>query len=260
MQTLRSYTVKQLAHLAGVSVRTLHHYDEIGLLRPAFTGTNRYRYYGEEELLRLQQILIHRAFGMPLAEIAAVLDAPDFDRLTTLKAQRTRLAEDVERQLAMIETIDRTIKRLEGEITMKDKDLYSGIVAPEKQAGYEAWLAERYGPDINREIERSHAKMAALSDADMAAWMEELREIENMLAEGLRRGVPPQSTVLDPALKRHRRWVGASQGGECGPHAYAELANIYQHPDFQARYEAIEPGFANYLVTAMKAWAGRQGR
>ena len=85
------YTVKQVAKLSGVSVRALHHYDEIGLLKPAHIGTNRYRYYGEEELLRLQQILIHRELDIPLAEIAEVLDAPDFDRLATLRVQREKL-------------------------------------------------------------------------------------------------------------------------------------------------------------------------
>ena len=73
---MKTYTVNQLARMAGVSVRMLHYYDEIGLLKPAFTGENRYRYYGKEELLRLQQILIHRELDIPLAEIAAILDAP----------------------------------------------------------------------------------------------------------------------------------------------------------------------------------------
>lgn len=254
---MKTYTVKQLARLAGVTVRTLHHYDDIGLLRPAFTGRNHYRYYGEAEMLRLQQILIHRSLGLPLGDIAAVLDAPDFDRLATLKRQRDRLAGNIERQTAMLQTIDSTIARLEGDITMKDKDLYSGIIAPETQAGYEAWLVERYGADVNRDIERSRARMAKLSEEERVAWMDELREIENMLAEGLRRGVPPQSTALDPALERHRRWVGASNGGECEPQTYAGLADVYQHSDFRARYETIEPGFANYLTTAMKAWARR---
>ena len=254
---MKAYTVKQLARLAGVTVRTLHHYDEIGLLRPAHTGANRSRYYGEDELLRLQQILIHRALGIPLARISEVLDAPDFDRLQLLKAQREKIAASMTQYAAMMTTIDRTIARLEGDMTMKDRDLYSGIVSTDKQAEYEAWLVERYGPDVNAEIERGHVQMANLTEEDRRKWMDELREIENMLAEGLRRGLPPQSLALDPALERHRRWVGASQGGECGPQTYAELADVYQHPDFRARYEAIEPGFADYLVTAMKAWARR---
>ena len=255
---MKTYTVNQLAQLAGISVRALHHYDEIGLLKPAFTGDNRYRYYGEEELLRLQQILIHRELDIPLADIAAILDAPGFDKLSTLQKQRERLEEQVKRYARMVKTIDRTIARLKGDRAMKDADLYSGVVSPEKQAAYEQWLVERYGPDMEVRIEHSRKAMSAMSQDEMTDAMKELEAVEQGLAEGLRRGIPPQSTSLDPMIERHRAWVAGSWGRECGPQAYAGLAGIYEHPDFRARYEAIEPGFADYLTTAMRAWAKRQ--
>ena len=85
---MKMLTVKQVAKVSGVSVRTLHHYDEIGLLKPAHTGRNRYRYYGEEELLRLQQILLHRELGMPLGEIANMLRAGLPDRADKIPARR----------------------------------------------------------------------------------------------------------------------------------------------------------------------------
>lgn len=255
---MKTYTVNQLAQLAGISVRALHHYDEIGLLKPAFTGENRYRYYGEEELLRLQQILIHRELDIPLAEIAAILDAPGFDRLATLQKQRERLEEQARRYAGMVKTIDRTIARLKGDRAMKDADLYSGIVSPEKQAEYEAWLVDRFGPPIEAQIAQSRRRMADATEAERAAAMKELEAIEQGLAEGLRRKVPPQAASLDPLIERHRRWVGSAWGGECSPAAYAGLADVYEHPDFKARYEAIEPGFAAYLTTAMRSWAKRQ--
>jgi DNA-binding transcriptional MerR regulator len=257
---MKTYTVNQLARLAGVSVRTLHHYDEIGLLRPAFTGENRYRYYGEEELLRLQQILIHRELDIPLVEIGAILDAPDFDRLATLQMQRERLEEQAKRYADMVRTIDRTIARLKGERKMTDADLYSGIVSPEKQAEYEAWLVERYGAEMQRDIDRSRKAMAEMSEAEQAAMMEELRQVEDGLAEGLRQGLPPQATALDAMIERHRAWVASAWGRECAPEAYAGLADVYEHPDFRKRYETIQPGFADYLVTAMRAWARRQAQ
>jgi DNA-binding transcriptional MerR regulator len=257
---MKTYTVNQLAQLAGISVRALHHYDEIGLLKPAFTGDNRYRYYGEEELLRLQQILIHREIDIPLAEIGAILDAPGFDRVVTLQQQRERLRSQAERYARMVKTIDRTIARLKGDRAMKDADLYSGVVSPEKQAEYEAWLAERYGAGTEAQIERSRKAMSAMSKAEMAAAMAELEAVEQGLAEGLRRGIPPQAMSLAPMIDRHRAWVAQSWGEECGPQAYAGLADIYAHPDFRARYEAIEPGFADYLIRAMRSWAKRQAR
>jgi DNA-binding transcriptional MerR regulator len=256
---MKTYTVNQLARLAGVSVRTLHHYDEIGLLRPAFTGDNRYRYYGEDELLRLQQILIHRELDLPLGEIGAILDAPDFDRLGTLQQQRERLEEQAKRFAGMVRTIDRTIARLKGERKMKDADLYSGIVSPEKQAEYEAWLIGRYGDDMDGHIARSRKAMATMTEAEQAAMMEELRQVEDGLAEALRRGLPPQANALDPMIERHRAWVASAWGRDCPPEAYAGLADVYEHPDFRRRYEAIETGFADYLIAAMRAWARRQG-
>ena len=84
------YTVKQVAKLSGVSIRTLHHYDEIGLLKPARVGANGYRYYGRDELLRLQQILFHRELGFALDEIQKLLGAADFDRKAALRAHRER--------------------------------------------------------------------------------------------------------------------------------------------------------------------------
>lgn len=255
---MKTYTVNDLASLAGVSVRTLHHYDEIGLLRPAFTGENRYRYYGEDELLRLQQILIHRELGMSLGEIGAVLDAPGFDRVEALQRQRQRLEEQAKRYAGMVRTIDRTIAHLKGESEMKYAELYSGLIAPEKQVEYEAWLVSRYGPQMQSDIENSRKAMGDLSGAERAVRMAELKAIEDGLAEGLRRAVPPQARALDPLIERHRRWVAASWGRDCSPLAYSGLADMYDHPDFRARYETIETGFADYLIAAMKAWAGRQ--
>lgn len=141
---------------------------------------------------------------------------------------------------------------------MKDADLYSGVVDPEKQAEYEAWLVGRYGPSMEESIAASRKTMAAMSEDERAAAMRELEAVEQGLAEGLRRGVPPQATSLDPLIERHCAWVGSAWGRTCTPQAYAGLADIYEHPDFRARYETIEKGFADYLTTAMRAWARRQ--
>ena len=133
---MKLLTVNQVAKASGVSVRALHHYDEIGILKPASIGQNRYRYYGREELLRLQQILIHRELGIPLTEIAALLDDPKFDRLEALRQQRSRLDAEAKRYAQLVRTIDRTIASLQGDRVMKNADLYKGI-SPQKQAKYE---------------------------------------------------------------------------------------------------------------------------
>ncbi|WP_404403307.1 MerR family transcriptional regulator [Pelagibacterium halotolerans] len=252
------YTVKQVAQMAGVSIRTLHHYDAIGLLRPAHVGTNGYRYYGREELLRLQQILIHRELGIPLAEIGAILDDPGFDRLDALANQRARIAEQADRYAEMLRTIDRTIAELKGDRAMKDAELYSGIVDPKKQAEYEDWLIERYGPEMARQIEESKVRIATWPEGEMAAAMEDLKPIEQGLARAMRDGVLPEDTANDTLLDRHRAWVAGMWNKPCPPDAYAGLADMYlSHPDFIARYETIAQGFADYLAQAMKAYAKR---
>lgn len=254
---MKRYTVRQLADLSGVSVRTLHYYDEIGLLKPAFTGENRYRYYGSAELLRLQQILFHRELGVALPEIAALLDRPGFDRIAALEEHRARLLAEAERYRRLVETIDRTIAELKGDGAVEHADLYKGF-APEKQDTYEKWLVERYGVGMQQSIDRSKAKYASLSETERQEVMADLAQIEADLADSCRRNVPADSPALDPVLARHRDWVGFMWDRTCPPQAYAGLADLYlTHPDFRSRYEALEPGLCEYLVTAMKAHAGR---
>ena len=254
---MKALTVRQVAKVSGVSVRALHHYDQIGLLKPAFTGQNRYRYYGQDELLRLQQILLHRELGIPLGEIGAILDAPDFDRLEALRLQRLKLSEEAKRYAQLVRTIDRTIASLEGDRAMRNADLYKGI-SPDKQAEYEAWLVEQYGGDMPERIAASKLKYGSLSAAEQQKLNEDLHDIEQGLAEGLRRGVPMGSPSLEPLLKRHREWVSYMWDKPCPPDAYAGLAELYlSHPDFIARYETIEAGFAEYLSGSMKVYARR---
>ena len=257
---MKLLTVKQVAKASGVSVRALHHYDQIGLLKPAHLGQNRYRYYGREELLRLQQILIHRELGIALSEIAAILDAPGFDRLTALEDQREKLAAEAKRYAQLVRTIDRTIASIKGDRAMRNADLYKGISA-EKQAEYEKWLVEKYGGDMPDRIEISKKKYAALSDEEKRRLGEDLIAVETEWAEAMQRGVAADSKALDPLLERHRDWVAFMWDKPCPPEAYAGLAELHlSHPDFVARYEAIAPGFSDYHAAAMKAYAKRLGQ
>lgn len=254
---MKTYTVKQLARLAGVSVRTLHHYDEIGLLKPAFIGENRYRYYCREELLRLQDILFHRELGVPLQEIARALDGGGRDRIDVLEEQRLLLLDRVRRSRQLIRTIDRTIAELKGNATMMDSELYKGFL-PEKQAEYENWLVDNYGPAMRERIEASKASLESMGASGRSAAMEELASIEAGLAEALQRDLSPNDTSLDPLLERHRRWVGTMWGRECELTAYSGLAELYvAHPDFRSRYETILDGFTDWLAAAMKAHVAR---
>jgi DNA-binding transcriptional MerR regulator len=254
---MSTYTVKQLARLSGVSVRTLHHYDEIGLLRPAFLGENRYRYYGREELLRLQDILFHRELGVPLQEIGKLLELQGPDRAAILRDHRQWLAERVERSRQLLQTIDRTIAELNGDGTMDDKDLYKGF-APEKQAEYEDWLVDRFGGDMRQRIEGSRAKLSSLDKDAMAARLAEGEAASVALARAFKAGASPDDTANDPLLARHHAWIAAMWDKACPPEAYAGLADLYrEHPDFRATFDKNGAGFTDWLAAAMKAYAAR---
>lgn len=255
------HTVKKVAEMAGVSVRTLHHYDAIGLLRPAHIGANGYRYYDRDALLRLQQILIHRELGIPLAEIGVILDDPGFNRLEALARQRSRIQQEHRRLTGMLRTIDRTIAELKGDRVMKDADLYTGIVDPAKQAEYERWLIERYGPEVSETIEASRRAAGRFSEAEMARAMDDLRRIEHGLRDKMLAGAKAEDQANHELVAAHNAWVGANWGKPCPPEAYVGLADMYlAHPDFVARHEVIAPGFSAWLAAAMKAWAARQPR
>jgi MerR family transcriptional regulator, thiopeptide resistance regulator len=252
---MKRYTVKQMARLSGVSVRTLHHYDELGLLKPAEIGANGYRYYGREELLRLQQILLHRELEFPLEAIRAVLAAPGFDRASALRRQRATLSAQAQRYRRLIRTLDETLAAIEGETAMKDKDLYQGF-APEKQAEYEGWLVDRYGEGMRPKIEASKAKLKGAGPAGMQALKAECEAIEADLAQALRQGLPVDSEVATRTMRRHAAWVGKAWDRPPGREAFEGLADLYQaHPDFRSHYDDREPGLCDYMTAAMKAYA-----
>jgi DNA-binding transcriptional MerR regulator len=255
---MATYTVKQLARLSGVSVRALHHYDEIGLLRPAFTGENRYRYYGREELLRLQDILFHRELGVPLADIARLLAAEDGDRIAMLARHRERLADRVKRSRQLLRTIDRTIAELKGEGTMDDKDLYQGF-APEKQAEYEDWLVSRYGDAMRQRIDESKAALVSLGKDGMAARLAEGEAAGKALAGAFQNGDAPDAPANYPLFARHHAWVAAMWDKACPPAAYSGMADLYlEHPDFRTKFDGDGgEGFTDWLTAGMKAYAGR---
>jgi DNA-binding transcriptional MerR regulator len=128
-----AYTVKQVAALSGVSVRTLHFYDETDLLKPAHTGANGYRYYEEPQLLTLQQILLYRELGIELRQIRQLLGRPDFQRRDALRSHREAMEERLARTRRLLETIDHTIDHLEG----KRGGVQGGRAAPPPARGGE---------------------------------------------------------------------------------------------------------------------------
>src|ERR1043166_7182547 len=122
-----AYTVKQLAAMSGVSVRTLHFYDETALLKPAYTKANGYRIYQEPQLLTLQQILFYRELGFELKRIKEILGQPKFEKAAALKSHRKVLETNVTRTRTLIDSIDKTISHLKGKKKMKSEEMFAGF-------------------------------------------------------------------------------------------------------------------------------------
>ncbi len=248
-------TVSELAKASGVSVRTLHHYDEIGLLKPEHVGQNGYRYYGQAERLRLQQILFHRELGLGLEEIRQILDASDFELSDALRRHRARLVGEISRYRDLIKTLDLTLTTLDGNLTMKPKAMYRGF-DPAKQARHEADLLQRYGPGMQGQIEASQKTLATWGQGDFDGAQAELESLEAGFAEGLAFGLPADSSHVQDLTRRLHTWVARHWKAPPTADAFRGLAHLYQdHADFRARYEARATGLTDYLAEAMNAFA-----
>ncbi len=156
-----AWSIAEVSRMSGVTSRALRHYDDIGLLKPAFIGPNGYRYYEEGELLRLQQILVLRELGVGLADIAEALEGEP-DAVRALRRHQARLVAENDRIARLIETVARTITELEhadeggadmatGRIN-RPENLFEGF----DPAGYEAEAAERW-PEHYEESKRAAA-------------------------------------------------------------------------------------------------------
>jgi DNA-binding transcriptional MerR regulator len=192
------YTVKQLSDLTDISVRTLHYYDEIGLLRPTTVGANNYRYYDDAALLRLQQILFYREMGLELAHIKDILDRPDFDLVSALRSHRDVLHEKIKRLENLVGTVDATIMHLVGGMEMSKKRMFEPF-SEEKQKHYERVARLQYGPDI---VNESVKRWNSYSKEKQAEILAESGQIYSDIAAALEKGLPPHSEEVQAMIDR----------------------------------------------------------
>ncbi|MBP9041176.1 MAG: MerR family transcriptional regulator, partial [Anaerolineaceae bacterium] len=158
MYKTESYTIKQLADLAGISIRTLHYYDQIGLIKPERIAENGYRYYGKQQLLLLQQVLFFRELDFSLNQIKNILNTPALDLVKLLQTHKQSLKAKTERLTQLIDTIDNTIKTLEGELEMKETEYFQGF-SEEKQAEYQKYAEEHWDRKLVNQSSQRWNKM-----------------------------------------------------------------------------------------------------
>ncbi|MFZ4815009.1 MAG: MerR family transcriptional regulator [Phototrophicaceae bacterium] len=239
-------TVKELAELASVSVRTLHYYDEIDLLKPAKVGANGYRYYDDAALLRLQQILFYRELGLELAQIKAALDDPTFNVVTVLGEHRAALVRQISRHRALIHTVDETIAHLTQGKPMSKKKLFQGFDAAQ-QKQYEREIRLEYGPDKVKESVQNWGSYTAEQKAHI---MDEGNLLYSEIVDAIQRGLAPEDPDVQTLMGRwhlHIRYFY-----EPTLEILRGLGDLYtSHPDFIANFAQMHPQLGDYMKDAI---------
>lgn len=237
------YTVKQLSSLAGITVRTLHYYDEIGLLKPTTVGTNGYRYYADEAVFRLQQILFYREMDLDLLLIKEILDQPNFDQVGALRSHRRSLEEKIERLKALLGTVDTTIMHLVGEVKMSKKKIFAGF-SPEKQKQYDEEAVNQWGDTARQSINLWNS----YSEERKQQILQEGGEIYSAIAANMDLG--PAHPEIQAQLAHWHEHLRNFY--EPSIEALKGLGEMYHdHPDFNATFTAIHPDLPGFLKQAI---------
>src|SRR5215510_8438933 len=247
-----AYTVKKVARMSGVSVRTLHFYDEVGLLKPASRAANGYRFYDEAQLLTLQQILFYRELGFELKQIKRLLGRGDFDRIEALESHRKVLSKELKRTRKLIVTIDKTIAHLKGKKKMKTEELFEGF-SPEQQAKHEEYLINRFGDGMKDSIAQSKRRVKDWTRADWQKSGEVFAEICRDLVVLMRQKSQPDSEEVQDMIRKHYKWL--KQFWTPTAESYAGHSQLIVDSDLRKAYEAYDPHLPEFVGMAIKAFA-----
>ena len=241
------FTVKQLSKLAGVTPRTLHHYDDIGLLKPSRVGDNGYRYYGEDALLRLQQILFYRELDIPLDDIKKIMGRRDFDVLGALQSHKDALNKQVARLNRLINTVDNTINHLKGKDIMSEKEYFEGF-NEEEQEKYALEAEELYGAEG---VRASMKKWKGYSAEQKRRIMEEgSRNYTDMIAAMPKGADSPEAQGIVERWRKHMDYFWTPKLDQL-----LALANGYNdEPRFKENFDKISPGLAEFMREAVKVY------
>ncbi|WP_282938496.1 MerR family transcriptional regulator [Paenibacillus sp. RC67] len=250
-----NYKVKEVADLSGISVRTLHHYDEIGLLVPESVNEAGYRSYSDRELERLQQILFFREIGFPLKDIKDILDHPDFDRKHALKAHQELLIEKRQRLDSIIDTVNKTIQAMEGEQQMSPHEQFEPFdMTPieEHKRKYAKEARQKYGDAAMNQVEQ---RTSGYSPQDWTTIMEQSASIYTKIAAAMDKG--PEDPQVQESVAELRAWI-TNHFYDCTPEIFRGLGNLYVEDErFTANIDKHKAGLAVFLREAMQVYCDR---
>lgn len=241
------FTVKHLSRLASITPRTLHYYDEIGLLKPSQVGDNGYRYYAEDSLLRLQQILFYRELDLPLEAIKRILDRQDFDITSALREHREKLYKRIEYLQGLIQTVDNTLLHLEGKKKMSDKQLFE-MFSDEQQAEYEKEAMQKYDPAT---VKASTKKWKSYTADEKKRIVEEGNAIYLAFVAAIPKGpASPEAQACVEQWRKHMAYFWVPNEAQL-----VGLADGYNtDPRFKANFAKIHPDLAAFVRDAVKIY------
>ncbi|ASN03531.1 MerR family transcriptional regulator [Virgibacillus necropolis] len=239
--------VKEVADLVGISVRTLHHYDEIGLFKPNDTTESGYRVYSKNDLATLQQILFFKELGFPLKKIKEIMESPGFDRNEALEVQRNMLLEKRRRMDDMITMINKTIKNTKGEITMSEKEKFDGFDFSHNP--YEQEARDRWGDNA---VDDSNEKLGKMSKVQQKELGVEFDVIYKRLAT--LRHQQPESNAAQEGIDEW--YIYLNKVGVYSLDAFKGLGQMYVDDDrFTKNIDKYGDGLAVFMRDAMAIYA-----
>ncbi len=259
METMETmvWKIGDLAKWTGLSVRTLHHYDDIGLLSATERNESGYRIYEESDIERLQRILFYRELGFNLREIKTILDDPDVDATGHLKRQRRLLTERIERLQRMVAAIENEMEaeKMDIKLTPEERLEIFGDFVPEN---YEEEARERWGN--TDEYKQSQRRVSSYTKEDWLKIKAEQKEVETRLASLFKSGTAPESEEAMNAAEAHRMHI-ARWFYECGYEIHTGLGDMYVADErFRANYDKHAPGLSEYIRDAIHANAKRASK
>lgn len=248
------YSIKALSRLSGVTTRTLRWYDEIGLLKPSRVAPSGYRYYGEAEVDRLQDILFYRALGVELARIKECLNAPSFDRLAALRSHLSALEAERARLSGLIDSVRETIESEERNEIMSDERKFEAFKRQAVEANEQAYgreIRKAYG---DREVDAAHAAVMNLSRERYQEWTDLGEDIRRRLEAAVSGGESPEGEAAQEIVALHKRWLSFS-GDAYDAKRHRGIAKLYAADErFAAYYDKSVPGCARFLHDAVTRW------
>ena len=251
-------TVGEVAKLAHVSVRTLHHYDSIGLLVPSERSDSGYRLYGEADLEKLQQVLFFRELGFRLDQITRIMRDPAFDRREALEMQRRMLADKTAQLQHMIEAVDAAIDSMERGLTMDEKDRFE-VFGEFDPAEYEAEARERWR-ETDAYKESAH-RTARYTKDDWKRIMAQQKAVTDGYVQRMEVGDAPDSPAVFEVVEKHLASITDNFYTLPGE-MFGDLADMWVTDQrFTKNIDKAKPGLAQFQHDAVKAWvAAKYGK